>query len=300
MLKITITKGTIIMNDQNTNEQFDVDMIEIDLLDLARLLWKKLWLIVICMVLCGSIAFSAAMFSVEQTYTATGMMYVNNSSVSLGSTSITFSTSQLSAAKSLLDVYVIIMESRTSLKVVQEEAAPKLSRDYSIEELRAVISAASVNNTEIFSISATCSNPEDAMVIVNTVMDVLPAEIGRIVLGSDVVEVDRAVLPQASSTPSNNRYALIGAVIGAILGGAIIIIQDLMNTTVRDEEYLKQRYNIPILAIVPDAYNRSKKSYYKGGYKYAYKGYYGHSGIGYYARAYEHSSESDQTGSGDK
>ncbi|MBQ8747491.1 MAG: hypothetical protein IJZ08_06460 [Clostridia bacterium] len=274
-------------------------MIEIDLLDLARLLWKKLWLIVISMILCGSIAFSAAMFSVEATYTSTAMMYVNNSSVSVGGTSITFSSSQLSAAKSLLDVYVIILQSRTTLEMVQVKAADDLSREYSVGELRGIVQASSVNNTEIFSISATCGNASDAEVIVDTIVDILPDRIADIVDGSSVRLVDAAVLPTVSATPSNNRYALIGAVIGAIIGGAIIIIQDLMNTTVRDEEYLKQRYNIPILAIVPDAYNSSKKAYYKSGYKYAYKGYYGRSGIGYYARAYENKAEDDKTGSGE-
>lgn len=287
------------MNDQNTNQAFDVDMIEIDLLDLARLLWKKLWLIVISMILCGSIAFSAAMFSVEATYTSTAMMYVNNSSVSVGGTSITFSSSQLSAAKSLLDVYVIILQSRTTLEMVQVKAADDLSREYSVAELRGIVQASSVDNTEIFSISATCANASDAEVIVDTIVDILPDRIADIVDGSSVRLVDAAVLPTVSATPSNNRYALIGAVIGAIIGGAIIIIQDLMNTTVRDEEYLKQRYNIPILAIVPDAYNSSKKAYYKSGYKYAYKGYYGRSGIGYYARAYENKAEDDKTGSGE-
>ena len=287
------------MNDQNTNQSFDVDMIEIDLLDLARLLWKKLWLIVISMILCGSIAFSAAMFSVEATYTSTAMMYVNNSSVSVGGASITFSSSQLSAAKSLLDVYVIILQSRTTLEMVQVKAAPDLSREYSVDELRGIVQASSVNKTEIFSISATCTNASDAEVIVDTIVDILPDRIADIVDGSSVRLVDAAVLPTVSATPSNNRYALIGAVIGAIIGGAIIIIQDLMNTTVRDEEYLKQRYNIPILAIVPDAYNRSKTAYYKSGYKYTYQGYYGRSGVGYYASAYENKAEDDKTGSGE-
>ncbi len=287
------------MNDQNTNEQFDVDMIEIDLLDLARLLWKKLWLIVICMVLCGSLAFSAAMFSVEPIYTATAMMYVNNSSVSVGGTAITFSTSQLSAAKSLLDVYVVILQSRTTLGMVKDKAEDDLSREYSVGELRSIVSANSVNNTEIFSISATCGNPADAKIIVDTIVDILPDRIADIVDGSSVRLVDKAEMPGTSGAPSNNRYALIGAVIGAIIGGAIIIIQDLMNTTVRDEEYLKQRYNIPILAVVPDVYTSSKKSYYKHGYRYAYKGYYGRSAGGYYAREYEQNAGANETGNGD-
>ncbi len=276
------------MNDQHTNETFDVDMIEIDLLDLIRLLWQKLWLIVLAMVLCGSLAFSAAMLTTEPTYTASAMMYVNNSSLSVGSTSITFSSSQLSAAKSLLDVYVIILQSRTTL----EAAIEKADLDYTYAQLRGMVRAASVNDTEIFQIAVTCGNPDDAKLIVDTLVDILPERIADIVDGSSVRVVDRAVRPAGASSPSNTRYAVIGVIVGAVLGCAIIILQDLMNTTVRDEEYLKQRYNIPILAIVPDVYGQPKKSY---GYKYSYKyGYnkYGKDGYqrpSYYENAYEKS-----------
>ncbi len=277
------------MNERNTNETFDVDTIEIDLLDLVRLLWKKMWLIIISMILCGSVAFSAAMMSIEPTYTASAMMYVNNSSLSVGSTSISISSSQISAAKSLLDIYVIILRSRPTLQA----AIDRGDLPYTPAQLRGIVSASSVNGTEIFSITATCGNPEDAKLIVDNLVMVLPERIAKIVDGSSVRLVEPAELPGASVSGSNSRYALIGAVVGAIIGCAIIIIQDLMNTTVRDEEYLKQRYNIPLLAIVPDVYSRSKKSYYKKGYKYAYKGYYGNPSHSYYATMVENHNTAD-------
>ena len=232
------------MDHQATNELVEVDMVEVDLFDLLRLLWEKLWLIVIAMVLCGSIAFTGSIFTVAPQYTSTAMMYVNNNSVSVGDSTFTFSTGQLSAAKSLLDVYLIILKSRTTLEAAIEVA----DLPYSYGQMRSFVTAGSVNGTGIFTISATCENPDDAKLIVDTLVEILPDRISDIVEGSSVRLVDSAVRPSARSSPSYTRYGLIGVVVGAVLSCAAIIIQDLMNTTVRDEEYLKQRYNIPLLA----------------------------------------------------
>ena len=271
------------MNNQATNNMAESDVMQIDLLDLLKLLWRKLWIIILSMVLCGSIAFASSIFLVAPKYTASAMMYVNNNSLSAVGGTITFSSSQLSAAKSLLDVYVIILKSRPTL----EAAIEKADLDYTYGELRKIVSAGSVDNTEIFTITATCSSAADAELIVDTLVDILPDRISDIVDGSSVRLVEHAILPTARSSPSYTRYGIIGIIIGALLSCAAIILQDLMNNTVRDEEYLKQRYNIPILAIVPDAYGSSGKSY---GYKYGYKSKYRygyHTNGGYYSKVHE-------------
>ncbi len=279
------------MNYHNTNEVNEIDTIEVNLFDLIRLLWQRLWVIVLSMIVCGALAFSAAVFLVTPMYTSSAMLYVNNSSASVSGIPITISASQLSASKSLLDTYVVILKTRTTLNMVKD----RTELDYTITELQGMVSAAAVNDTDIFKITATCPSPQDARVIVDTLVDVLPDRIADIVDGSSVRVVDIAITPTSRSSPSYTRFAVIGVLVGAILSCAVIIIEDLMNTTVRDEEYLKQRYNIPILAVVPEAYSVSKKSYgykygYKSRYRYGYHGKYGYSRTmdeNGYARSYE-------------
>jgi len=269
------------MNDQPKNDITTVDTTEIDLLALLKLLLSKVWIIFISMVLCGVIAYTGSIFAIAPKYTATAMMYVNNNSISVGAGTFTFSSSQLSAAKSLLDVYVIILRSRTTL----EEAIEEADLPYTYTQLREIVSAGSVSGTEIFSITATCTNPDDAVLIVNTLVDILPDRISDIVDGSSVRVVDEAIRPMARSSPSYTRYGLFGILLGAVASCGIIVIQDLLNTTVRDEEYLKQRYNIPILAVVPDVGDGTSRSYGYYRYKYGYHKY------GYHKRAYERSYE---------
>lgn len=237
------------------------DEIEIDLLHIVKILWQKIWIIIISMVLLGAALFSYAVFMITPQYQAKAMMYVNNSSISIGATS--FSLSELSAAQSLLDVYVIILQSRTTLEKVIEKA----NLDYTYEQLASRVTAESVNETEIFRIVATSSNPAEAELIVDTIVEILPDRIAEIVDGSSVRVVDYAVLPTQRSSPSYTRYAMIGLLLGFVLSCGAIIVLDLMDTTVRSEDYLYQKYsNIPMLAVVPDAHDT-----HKGSYSYYYK-----------------------------
>lgn len=252
------------MNYQN-NKAMENTEIEIDLLHLIKILWQKAWVILICTILVGAITFSYALFFVTPQYEAKAMMYVNNSSFSVGSTSFSISSSELTAAKSLLDTYVIILKSRTTLEKVIDQAG----LDYTYEDLADMVSASAVNSTEVFQIVATSSIPAEAELIVDTIVEILPDRIADIVDGSSVRLVDRAVLPTHRSSPSYTKYAMIGLILGFVMCCGVIIVLDLMDTTIRDEDYLYQRYNMPVLAVVPDAHETRR-----GSYGYSYSHYY--------------------------
>lgn len=227
--------------NQNTLED------EIDLLLLARLLLNRIWFILAATVVGGIIAFSYAKFFITPLYEAKAMMYVNNTSISVGSASFSISTGELSAAQKLVDTYGVILKSRMTLETVIQKA----NLPYTYEELYDMISTGSVNDTQIFEIKVTDSNPEEAELIANTVADILPAKIASIVDGSSVRIVDYAVVPAEYVSPSVAKYTAIGLVLGAVLCSGVIIIMELLNETIRSEDYLLQTYDLPILAVIP-------------------------------------------------
>ena len=246
------------MNNRNN------DRSEIDLLHLVKLLWSKAWLIVLVMILLGALAFSYAMFFVTPMYQATAKMYVNNKSISVGSSVL--SISDISAAKELLNTYVEILHTRETLEVVIENTEV----DYTYEQLSDMITASSVNDTEIFAITVTGPDPQEAKLIVDEIVEILPDRITNVITDTQPRLVDKAVTPVNRSSPSYTRYAIIGMLVGAVLTCGIIIIIDMMDTTMRNEDYLTQNYSeIPVLAIVPDMYETKKRSY---SYYYSYGG----------------------------
>jgi len=233
------------------------DEIEINLLHLVKVLLSKIWIIIISILLCGAIAFSYAFFFVTPKYESRAMLYVNNSNISLGSASLSITSSELSAAKSLLDVYVIILSSRTTLEAVIEQA----DLDYTYKELSKMVSAGSVNGTEVFDIVVTSDDPAEAERIVNTIVEILPKRIADIIQGSSVRIVDTAVIQPGRVSPSYSKYTIVGMLLGAVLSCGVIIVLDLLDTSVRDEDYLIEKYGLPVLGVIPDLNAKKSPSY---------------------------------------
>lgn len=117
---------------------------EIDLLQLAKALWHKAWAIVLVTLITAAMAFAGTKLFITPLYTASAMMYVNNSSISVGSTQVNLS--DLTAAQSLVETYMVILKTRGTLEEVIKEA--NLPYDY--EELSNMIEAGAVNSTEVF------------------------------------------------------------------------------------------------------------------------------------------------------
>lgn len=227
-------------------ETHSEEYVEIDLARIVSALWRRVWAIVLAMVIFGAAAFSYAYFCVTPLYQASALMYVNNSSFSLGSTSI--SLSDLSASKTLVNSYIAILKTRQTLNEVIDLADVSCS----YEELSGMISAASVNSTEIFKIAVTSADPTEAALIANTITEVLPNKIAGIISGSSVRVVDYAVVPTTKSSPSITAYTAAGLALGLLFSGGVIVLLELMDDQIHDEEYLIQTYGLPMLAVVPD------------------------------------------------
>ena len=234
-------------NNINEEEEY-----EIDLLKLAKVLWQHAVIIALATIVAAGIGLGCARYLITPMYEAKALMYVNNSSISLGGGSLTFSTSELSAGRSLVDMYAVILKTRTTLNAVAQRAG----LNYSFEKLNSMVSAASVNSTQIFSITVKSSDPEEAALIANTITEVLPNKISDTVEGSHVSVVDKAVVPSHRIAPSYTKYTAIGALIGLVLSAGAVLLVDMMDDIIRDEEYLIQNYDLPILGTIPDLMSR--------------------------------------------
>ena len=105
-----------------------------------------------------------------------------------------------------------------------------------------MITASAVNGTEIFEIVVTNPDNQKAELIANTIADVLPKKIANIVEGSSVRIVDYAIVPAYPVSPSVTKYTAIGLLFSGMLSVGIIVLMELMNESIRSEDYLLQTY----------------------------------------------------------
>lgn len=238
----------------NTNEDY------IDLLQLGKLLISKSWIITLAAIICTGITFFYTYNFITPQYEADVKIYVNNTSLSLGSTTFSISSSDLSAAQSLVDTYLVILNSRSTLDEIINQA----NVNYTSEQLKEMITAEAVNNTEIFKVTVKSPSPKDAAKIANTAAMVLPGKIADTVDGSSVRVVDYAEVPTTRVSPNYTKNTALGFVMGVVLSAMVIIIVDLSNSSVRSEDYLTETYpNIPLLSVIPDVSSDKAHGYYK-------------------------------------
>ena len=229
--------------------QQENEYIKIDLMKIVNGLIRRIWLIVISMILCGVIAFSYSVFFITPLYQAKVLMYVNNSSFTVGSTSFSMTSSEIVAAKSLVETYIVILKTRMTLN----EVIATGGLDCSYGELSGMIDAASVAGTEIFSVTVTSDDPEEAEHIANTIGMVLPDKIADVVEGSSVRIVDYAVVPSGKVSPSLSRNAMVGALLGMLASGAFVVVLEMLDDKIHSEDYLMNNFEgIPVLSAIPD------------------------------------------------
>lgn len=242
----------------NSN-QSESDEIEINLFEIVSILLRKAKFIIAVTLLAAVATFAVTFFFITPKYTATAMMYVNNSSISIGNTSVSISSGELTAAQSLVDTYIVILKSRTTLEdIIQQNNLP-----YDYDELYEMIESEAVNSTEIFSIDVTSEDPREAEQIANYISQVLPSRIGSIVDGSDVRIVDYAVIPSERTSPSFTLNTVIGALAGFVVAVVTVILRYMLDDQIHTEDYLTQTYPaIPLLAVVPDMLSSEGREYY--------------------------------------
>lgn len=239
--------------------QQDGEYIKIDVLKILNGMVRRIGLIIIAMLLCGVIAFSWSAFFISPLYESTVLLYVNNSSFSVGATNFSISSSEISAAKSLVDTYIVILKTRMTLN----EVITAGELDYSYEELKDMIEAESVSGTEVFSITVTSKDPQEAEHIANTIGLILPDKIADVVEGSSVRIVDYAVVPANKASPSISKYTMVGLILGFLVSCAAIAVIEIRDDKIHSEEYLLTNYqNIPLLSVIPDLLEKKGKGYY--------------------------------------
>ena len=192
------------------------------------------------------------------------MLYVNNSSFSVGDLGFSISSSELTAAQTLAKTYTVLLMNRTTLERIIDETGI----DYTWEEVYDMIESSPVNETEVMQVTVTCEDPYEAERIANGIAKILPQRIAEIIEGSSMEVVDSAIVNTEKVAPSITVFTVVGFIIGAILAVAVLIISALMDNTVHDEEYVIKTYDYPILAKVPNLLDGGTKKY---GYYYSYK-----------------------------
>ena len=219
---------------------------EEDYIDLREIFFALLssWRSIFLMALAGAVVMGAFhVFLVKPSYRADAQIYITNTD-----SVISFSDLQLSSA--LTEDYSKIIKSRTVLKTVIEE----LGLDIDYKTLEGLVSVNNPSDTHIINIVVTCDELELARNIANALLNIGVDSIYQIIGSSEPTVIDYSEADSVEDvSPGLFRFVAIGALIGALLMCAIIVIKVITNTTLKSEEDVIKYIQLPVLAAVPYA-----------------------------------------------
>ena len=218
---------------------------ELDLQKLLLFYVRKWWLLLLCALAAGVLAFYVTQNFITPLYKASVTVYVNN----VGSDQkINYITgTNLDTAQKLVSTYVNIIKSDSVLEKVIQEAG----LEYSAQELRSVMSAVQVGETELFKVSITHPEPKMAARLANAIAEVAPGEIENVVEGSSTKIIDYAKVPEIPSSPNVTRNTVLGVMLGLIFALLYLTLRFLMDVRIKDEEELNAMFIYPVLGQIP-------------------------------------------------
>ncbi|WP_026506642.1 polysaccharide biosynthesis tyrosine autokinase [Butyrivibrio sp. MC2013] len=227
---------------------FETIVYNLNFARIIDILKRHLAVIIIAFCLGGIAGGTYAALTGTPTYLASVSFYVYSNPDYINDTSVNISSSDVNAAKNLIDSYMMVLKSDSVLNTIIDN----LELNMSSRQLNGMISSRAVEGTAVFYVYVTDLNPYEAMEIANGIAEVAPEAITRIVKSGGIEVIDNAVLPTAPyQSVSMIKYTLLGAV---GLGGLILVIfliSGLLDPTIRRKYEVTNTFNIPILGDVP-------------------------------------------------
>ena len=169
---------------------------------------------------------------------------------------MTYSDAQL--ASQLTKDYEELILGRTVL----EKVITQYQLKESYESLKKRVSVENTTNTRIISITVKDPNPENAQIIANSIRDVAATHIKDVTDVEAVNVADEANLPEKPCEPSVPKWIVIAALIGMLLSAAVIVVQYLLDDTIKSSEDIEKYLELSTLGLIPnfDTVEKKKKS----------------------------------------
>lgn len=234
-------------NQITTNTSEDT----IDLIEIFYLLLDRIWQIILCMVLCGALAFSYTFFWVTPQYSATAKMYI----VSASNDSV-INLSDLQVGSSLRSDYQQLLMSRPLL----EQVISNLNLQMDYMELGNSISITNPSDSRILCVTVTNPSPVQAADIANELVNQSKIYLPEIMKTDEPSFYEPAIVPTQKASPSISKNTIIGALVGAVLCCAFHIVKHLMNDTLVTPDDVEKCFGIrPLVAIPEGDFEKGKK-----------------------------------------
>lgn len=231
------------------------DVVEIDLMEIFGLMLHRLWLIVLCAVAAGAVAYAVSRFVLTEQFESTTRIYVLNRQ---NDDTLTYSDVQLGTQ--LTKDFAQIIRSR----YVLEQVIGVCGLEDTSAMLASRISVDTQSDTRIITITVTDKDPAMAQYIADELREASAERIMNVMDIQAVNVVDEANLPTSPSAPSVPKWTAIGFLLGAFLCMAVVLVQFLLDDTIKTSDDIEKYLGLSTLGMIPMREEKEGKEHEKG------------------------------------
>ena len=215
--------------------------------DLARVLLKRLWIILLVVAVVVGFAVGVSLWQTPE-YVASTKLLVGQEQGNGQDTNLGGSVSGLQA---LTQTMIIAIDTRP----VADEAIQRLGLGISPDELLGNLNIEQIESSQFILLSYTDSDPETATQVVNTVGQVSSERISEASATANNITAtvyEKAAVPEAPASPNPLRNGLLAAVFGLMLGIGLALLMEYLDFSWRSPEEVEQISGVPTFATIPD------------------------------------------------
>ncbi|MBR5539591.1 MAG: hypothetical protein IKU61_06800 [Clostridia bacterium] len=241
----------------------------LDFKSLFYMLRKKFYWVIIALFLGVLAGFFISEYLMTDMFVSSTQIYISNSQETQIIDKV--SGSDITASRSMANTYCIILQSQRStdlLKAKLQENELYLNTSSKLRNYTVTISVQS--NTEVLKISAKAGDPMIAALVCNTVVEVASELISEIFESGRANSLGDASVNYTPASPNTRLNIIIGAVVGILIAGGLIVLSFLADNRVKDESDFVRKVGIPVLGEVPSMHveeNGKEDYYYYANYK---------------------------------
>lgn len=231
--------------------------VEIDIKKIFLIIKKRLWLIVLIIILSVTVTAIVNFFILTPVYEASTELLVNQSE---SDTETLYSYTDIQTDLKLINTYNVIIKSPRIIDIVISDYGIKLSS----EQLIGKIKLSTVQDSQVISINVSDIDYGKAVIIANAIAETFQREIVDI-MNVDNVQILTVAKDIANPVPVKPLPMLniaISLVLGILIGLVLAFLLEYLDNSIKTDVDVERILGYPVLGSISIMENKNKKEKY--------------------------------------
>ncbi len=162
-------------------------------------------------------------------------------------------TSKMNYTRSMLPTYITIMETNEFNSRVVNDLNETYNSNFSTSMLNGALETEILNDTAIFQITVTTTDPELSYKIAKQLETTVPKVMKEKNQGLVRASVeDRAIKATTAGSKGYAKKMLFTTLVAIALSSAYVVLRTLLDVRIKSSDELTEKYNIPVLGSIPN------------------------------------------------